>query len=193
MLTPAWILDMFAGGMLAVAGVSAARLAGARPWQRGAVVTDTDVAHLLMAIAMAGMLAGGLRTLPNAAWVAIFGVLACWFGYRVVRDYRRQRRPGAGGRALRAAPGAQRGDGLHVPRCYDASGGHGGNGGHELGGAGAHVPTLAFVFALILTAYTIWDLDQLSGRRYRLTCGAVTVGCRIAMSVTMAFMLLIMI
>ena len=61
--------------MLAVARVSATRLAGARPWQPGAVITDTDVGHLLMAIAMAGMLAGGLRTLPDAAWVAIFGVL----------------------------------------------------------------------------------------------------------------------
>ena len=58
MLTPAWILDVLAGVMLAVAGVSAARLAGARPWRRGTVVTDTDVGHLLMAIAMAGMLAG---------------------------------------------------------------------------------------------------------------------------------------
>ena len=27
-------------------------------------------------------------------------------------------------------------------------------------------PTLAFVFASILVGYTIWDLDQLSGRRY---------------------------
>ena len=42
-------------------------------------------------------------------------------------------------------------------------------------------------------ASSVWDLDQLSGRRYRLASGAVTVGCRIAMSVTMAFMLLIMI
>lgn len=86
MLTPAWILDVLAGGMLAVAGVSAARLAGARLWRRGTVATDTDVGHLLMAIAMAGMLAAGLRTLPGAAWVAIFGVLTCWFGYRVARE-----------------------------------------------------------------------------------------------------------
>jgi hypothetical protein len=123
-------------------------------------------------------------------------------------------------------------------------------------------PTLAFVFALILAGYCIWDLDQLSGRRYGMTPAraplmgvtaavpalagagsaaatpsapqaavlaaapgttsaprnadvaafpdagapetrlapqglllspAVTVGCRIAMGVTMAFMLIIMI
>ena len=55
------------------------------------------------------------------------------------------------------------------------------------------IRSLAFVFALILAASTVWDLDPLSGRRYRLAPAAVTVGCRIAMSITMAFMLLIMI
>jgi len=39
-----------------------------------------------MAIAMAGTLAASLRTLPGAAWVAIFAMLTCWFGYRVARD-----------------------------------------------------------------------------------------------------------
>ena len=87
-MTPAWILDIFAALMLVVAAVSAARLVAARPWQRGAVVTDTDVAHLLMAIAMAGMLAPGLSTLPNVAWEVIFGLLTAWFAYRVVADAR---------------------------------------------------------------------------------------------------------
>ena len=40
-MTPAWILDIFAAIMLVVAAVSAARLLEARPWQRGAVITDT--------------------------------------------------------------------------------------------------------------------------------------------------------
>ena len=94
-MTPAWILDIFAAIMLVVAAVSAARLVAARPWQRGAVVTDTDVSHLLMGIAMAGMLAPSLTTLPNDAWAVVFGVLTAWFGYRVVRDY-----PANGARAL---------------------------------------------------------------------------------------------
>jgi hypothetical protein len=41
-MTPAWLLDAVAAIMLAVAAVSAARLAAARPWRRGAVVIDTD-------------------------------------------------------------------------------------------------------------------------------------------------------
>jgi Domain of unknown function (DUF5134) len=192
-LTPAWILDALAGVMLAVAGVSAARLAGARPWRRGTVVTDTDVGHLLMAIVMAGMLIGGLRTLPGTAWVIIFGILTCWFGYRVARDAR------VGGvRALAGRhctphlvhSGAMVYMFLALPPLVAASAGMA-----EMGsaGQGLRYPSLAFVFALILAASTVWDLDQLSGRRYRLAPAAVTVGCRIAMSVTMAFMLLIMI
>ena len=40
-------------------------------------------------------------------------------------------------------------------------------------------PTLAFVFALVLIGYSIWDLDQLSGRRYSLTSAPVAlVGVR---------------
>ena len=51
MMTPVWILDIFAALMLAVAAVSAARLVAAQPWRRGSVVTDSDISHLLMAIA----------------------------------------------------------------------------------------------------------------------------------------------
>jgi len=191
--TPAWILDALAGVMLAVAGVSAVRLAAARPWRRGRVVTDTDVGHLLMAIAMAGTLAVGLRTLPGAAWVAIFAVLTCWFGYRAARDAR------AGGvRALAGRhctphlvhSGAMIYMFLALPPLAAAGAGIAGMG---AAGQALRYPSLALAFALILAASCVWDLDQLSGRRYRLESAAVTVGCRTAMSVTMAFMLLIMI
>jgi hypothetical protein len=65
-------------------------------------------------------------------------------------------------------------------------------------------PALALAFAFVLVCYSVWDLlGQLSGRRYSLgvapSAGAApagdtapTVACRIAMGVTMVFMLLIM-
>ncbi len=163
-MTPAWILDTFAAVMLVVAAVSAARLAAARPWQRGAVVTDTDISHLLMGIAMAGMLAPGLTTLPNGAWVAVFAVLTAWFGYRVVRDYQ-----SSGARALAAghcAPHLVHSAAmiymvLAITAPGPSGGGMGGMGGMS-GMSRLSVPTLAFVFAFALAAYTIWDLDQLS-------------------------------
>jgi hypothetical protein len=36
-------------------------------------------------------------------------------------------------------------------------------------------PTLAFVFAVVLIGYSIWDLDQLSGRRYGLASARVSL------------------
>jgi hypothetical protein len=164
-MTPAWILDIFAAIMLVVAAVSAARLLGTRPWQRGAVITDTDVSHLLMGIAMAGMLAPGLSTLPNDAWAVVFGVLAVWFGYRVVRDYQ-----ASGARALavgHCAPHLVHSAAmLYMFLAVTTPAASGGSGMAAMSGMGAlHVPTLGFVFALILIGYTIWDLDQLSSLR----------------------------
>jgi hypothetical protein len=224
-MAPGWVLDAFAGLMMAVAAVSAARLASARPWQRGAVINDTDVSHVLMAIAMAGMLVTTLTTLPSRAWEGIFGVLTIWFGYRVVRDARAN-----GARALAGGHCAP-----HLVHSaamlymFLAVGTAAGAGMSGMGGAAVtqtlSYPTLALVFAFVLAGYTVWDLDQLSGRRHAFSVAgpavagvpamagaaalagpapsqelreaalssAMTVGCRIAMGVTMAFMLLIMI
>jgi len=169
MITPAWILDIFAAVMLVVAVVSAARLAAARPWQRGAVVLDTDIAHLVMAIAMAGMLAASLRTLPGGAWEVTFGVLTAWFGYRVMRDARTN-----GARALaggRCAPHLVHSAAMLYMFLGLAAGS--GPGMSAMGASSGTAmqtlkfPTMAFVFALLLVGYSVWDLDLLSGMHHR--------------------------
>jgi hypothetical protein len=259
-MTPAWVLDILAALMLVVAAVSAARLGLARPWQKGAAVTDTDVSHLLMGIAMAGMLAPGLTTLPDGAWEVIFALLTAWFGCRVVRDARPNGvRALAGGHCAPHLAHSAAMLYMFLALAAPASGGSSMAGGSAM--QTLKYPTLSFVFALILIGYTIWDIDQLSGKRYSrvgaslslagvpatgvptlagaepgaLASGAVasgifapraetgtapvqtadaeaapagtapagaaawllaagtTVGCRIAMGATMAFMLLIMI
>jgi Domain of unknown function (DUF5134) len=162
-MIPAWILDIFAAVMLVVAAVSAARLAAARPWRRGTVLADIDVAHLLMAIAMAGMLAASLQTLPNGAWSVIFAVMTAWFGYRVIRDARVSGvRALAGGHCaphfIHAAAM------LYMFMAFTAPGAHGSGGMSGMSGMGTlQLPLLAFLFALALIGYSIWDLDQLSG------------------------------
>jgi uncharacterized protein DUF5134 len=180
-VSPIWLLDAFAALMLAVAATSAARLAAARPWRSGAVGIDSDGAHLMMAVAMAGMLAPGLRTLPDRAWEVIFGLLAVWFTVRVARDARANGvRALAGGHcaphlvhscsmvymfaAMTTAAGAAGMDGMTgMP-----------------GGVGSAMmtlryPGLALVFAFVLAGYSIWDLDQVSGRRYRLEAPRVSL------------------
>jgi Domain of unknown function (DUF5134) len=179
-MTPAWILDLLAALMLVVAAVSAARLVVSRPWRRGSVIVDTDVAHLLMAIAMAGMLASSLQTLPDTAWEVIFGVMIAWFAIRVLRD--------AQANGMRALAGGHCAPHLvhSAAMLYmflavaTASGpmvGMAGMPGMSAGSMSSMLmvsdPTLAFVFALILIGYSVWDLDQLSGRRYGLASARV--------------------
>jgi uncharacterized protein DUF5134 len=229
-MTPAWILDIFAAIMLVVAAVSAARLVAARPWQPGAIITDTDISHLLMGIAMAGMLASSLTTLPNGAWAVVFAVLTLWFGYRVVRDYR-----ASGARALavgHCAPHLVHSAAMlymFLAITGPVASGTGMSGMNGMSGmtgmSTLSYPTLAFLFALILIGYTIWDLDLLSSLRRGfavavagpatpalvgapagtvgtetgvtamsvLNSAGIVVGCRIAMGVTMALILFLII
>jgi len=182
MTTPAWILDILAALMLVVAAVSAARLVAARPWVRGWAAAgpagpDVDVAHLLMAIAMAGMLTASLTTLPNTAWDVIFALMTAWFAWRVWRDSRAN-----GVRALaggHCAPHLVHSAAMLYMFTALATPAGGGSGMAGMGASGGSAmqtlayPTLAFVFALILVGYSAWDLDQLSGRRYVLAGAGV--------------------
>ena len=169
-MIPSWILDIFAAIMLVVAAVSAGRLVAARPWQRGArraALADIDVAHLLMAIAMAGTLVSGLRTLPGGAWEVVFGVMTAWFAYRVVLDAQVSGvRALAGGHCaphlIHAGAMLYMFVAVSAPAAH-GSGGMGGMGGGMSGMGTLELPFLAFLFALALVGYSIWDLDQLSG------------------------------
>ena len=167
-MTPGWLLDIVAAVMLAVAALSAVRLAAARPWRRGGVVIDTDVAHLLLAIAMSGMLTPRLSTAPERGWEVIFGLLAAWFAVRVTRDARR-----SGLRALAGGHCAPHlvhsASMLYMALAMADAPGATGMSGMDVSGTSAmtlRYPTLALLFAFILVGYSIWDLDQLSGRRY---------------------------
>jgi Domain of unknown function (DUF5134) len=164
---PAWILDAFAALMLAVAVLSAARLVVARPWPRADADADVDVSHLLMGIAMAGTLAAGLRTLPDAAWEVVFGLLTVWFAGRVGREIR-----GHGTRVLA--------DGHHLPHLVHsvamlymflaltgprAAAGTGMTSMAASAGTAMHtlrLPTLALLFAFVLIGFVVSDLDRLS-------------------------------
>jgi hypothetical protein len=167
MTIPTWILHTFAAIMLLVAAVSAARLVAARRWRGGDA--DIDVAHLLMAIAMAGMLTASLSTLPAGVWEVIFGILTGWFAWCVYREAR-----ASGARVLTG--------GCHPPHLAHsaamlymflaltapaAAGGGPGMGGMA-GSPGQamqtlRLPTLALVFAFLLAGYAVRDLDLLSG------------------------------
>jgi Domain of unknown function (DUF5134) len=232
MSTPAWILGIFAAMMVLVAEVSAGQLVIAQAWaRRGGAGAGTAVFRLLTGIAMAGILVPGLSILPNAVWEAAFAVVTTWFAWCLWRENR-----GRGAPAVAHGP--------YVPHLVQSaamlymfaalagpptagSSGTGGMSGMEWRSSGGlpalHAPTLALIFALLLIALTIHDLNrqadadgyfQVAGRRpipagtalapaaagpaaytaqRLLLSPAVVKGCQVAISVTMAFVLIIMI
>jgi uncharacterized protein DUF5134 len=232
MSTPAWILEIFAAIMLLTAEVSAGQLVIAHAWtRRGGADDDIAVSHLLMGIAMAGILVPGLSTLPNAAWEVVFAVMTAWFAWCLWRESR-----GRGAAAMARghyAPhlthgaamlymfAALAGPSAAAPGMpMSGTGGMSGMAGGSTGGMPAlHAPTLALIFALLLVAFTVHDVDRpagvdgyfrVMGRRYAgsavaaaaatespaerlLHSPAVVKGCQVTMGVTMAFMLIIMI
>ena len=84
---PAWLTAIFAAASLAVAVYCAGRLVVARRGHRPTEL-DTDGAHVVMGVAMAGMLVSGLRTLPSTIWEVVFAAAAVWFGYRMLQARR---------------------------------------------------------------------------------------------------------
>ncbi|HEY1920559.1 MAG TPA: DUF5134 domain-containing protein [Streptosporangiaceae bacterium] len=167
-----WIPDAFAAIMIVVAVVSAARLAAAAYALRWGLTVDSDAdaAHVLMAIAMAGMLTASLHTLPNVVWEVVFALVSVWFIGRVAREER--------GRGLRGwAVSCHSPHLVHsmamvymftaliTPGARPAGTGAAGSGGMAMGGGagpGEHVTTLALVLILVLAGYTVRDLDRLT-------------------------------
>ncbi len=226
MSTPAWIPQIFAGVALLVAEVSAGQLVMARAWTRGGRAgADIAVSRLLTGIAVAGVLVPVLSALPDAAWEAAFAVMAAWFAWRLRRESR-----GRGATAVTSghyAPHLVHSAAmlyvfaaLTVPSAgssgssFSGSGGMSGMAWASSGGPALQAPTLAVLFALLLVAFAVRDLDRRPGpdgyfqvtdrrlvpsgsapaaARPRSVVPAVAKGCQVATSVTMAFMLIILI
>ena len=202
MSMPAWILEIFAAIMVLVAEVSAGRLVAARAWTRpGGTDAGIAVSELLTGIAMAGILVPGLSTLPNAVWEIVFAVITAWFAWCLWRENR------GGGAAVAHRPVAphlvQSAAMLYIfaaltgPSAAGSSGAGGMSGmewGPTVGGPALHAPTLALIFALLLIAFSVHDLDRQAGAAPAgrlLLSPAVVKGCQVTIGVTMAFVLII--
>lgn len=211
MSTPAWILETFGAVMLLVAEVSAGQLVAARAWTRGARAgAGLAVSGLLTGIAVAGVLVPGLAALPDAAWAVVSAVMTAWFAWCLWRESRRRGAAAvARGRyaphlvrsaamlymfATLAGPSGA-GPGVSV----SGAGGMPGMAGGAPGGMPAsQVPALALMFALLLLAFTVYDLDRPAGADgYFHVAGdwyaPVVKACQVTTGVTMAFTLIVVI
>ncbi|HEY6278810.1 MAG TPA: DUF5134 domain-containing protein [Streptosporangiaceae bacterium] len=211
MAGPSWLAGTFAAVMIVVAAYSASRLAVSR--LRGRVTeSDVDGVHAVMGVAMAGMLVPRLNVLPTGVWTAVFGAWAVWFGWRALLP------PG-----LRAAGGSRcRFPVPHLIECAAmlvmllpmGANRPAGAAGTTMAGMAApaglagRLPVVAVVLALFMIGYIVWTTDRLTslvraGRgpadparsrdlRPPLAPGLAACG-KIAMGITMGYMLLLMV
>jgi len=176
MAGPAWLASLFAGVMLLTAGYCASRLVLARVQQRP-TERDIDLVHILMGVAMAGMLAPRLAVLGGrslwhaswwtSGWAIVFGAFAVWFGWRIRRRYGSAARPAIAGAhhlphlvmsgamvyMLVAASGPAMGGGAAAVRGDLAMSGP--------AVPGVHFPLLAVILAQFMAGYVMWAADRL--------------------------------
>jgi Domain of unknown function (DUF5134) len=194
---PAWLTAIFAAASLAVAIYCAGRLVVARRAHRPTEL-DTDGAHVIMGVAMAGMLVSGLRTLPSAIWEVIFAAAAVWFGCRML-----QRRRGAQPSPWRSSHPLP-----HLVECAamvfmflilpaSATAGAATSGmSMTMTATESTFSFLTLPLALYLFGYVVWLGDRVSSpspesaRPYLGPhCAAI---CKITMGITMGYMLILM-
>jgi hypothetical protein len=153
---PSWLTAAFAALMLLIAASCVARLG---MWRLRNRVGDpqADVLHVLMGVAMAGMLEPRISPVPDTVWRGVFVLGAVWFAWLAIRA--RGQRRFAGPRCAHPAP--------HAVECaamlYMLLPSHAAMAMPRMAGSGASAnPALALVLALFMLGYLVWTADQLA-------------------------------
>jgi hypothetical protein len=214
MSSPGWLAGCFAVLMIAVAAYCASRLAVSR--LRGKDTERTaDGLHVLMGIAMAGMLEPRLTPVPGIMWRAVFAAAAAWFAWQASPAGRRASRPRCAHPAPHAIESAAMVYMLAPLGSWPAAHGPGMAMPGTTPTMTAGNPALTLVLALFMLGYALWAADRLAlVSRARATAPAVTrdpvmpatttayprpalaprlAACyKIAMAITMGYMLITM-
>lgn len=162
MTGPSWLAKTLAAVMIVTAAYCFSRLVLAWRSQRR---TDYDVdgVHIVMGVAMAGMLVPRLNPFWDSGWEVIFGGAVGWFGWQTIRGYRNEMAVGRRWVAHHLQ---------HVVACSamlymflaiaPARAGSSGAGMAMGGTSGSTTtfPTLALVLTLALVGYVIWNADR---------------------------------
>jgi hypothetical protein len=160
---PAWLAAGFAVLMIMIAACRACRPAISR--LRGKrTELGTDGLHVLMGVAMAGMLQPRLALAPGLVWSGVFAAGAAWFAWQATPVGRRA------GRFRSAHPGP------HAIECaamvymlVPVGSWPSGRGGQMAmpgmsPGAAAGNPALTLILALFMFGYVLWAADRLTSR-----------------------------
>ena len=160
MSVPAWVTGGFAALMIATAAYCAGRLAVSRLRGRDTEL-DADGLHVLMGVAMAGMLAPQLSPVPGTAWQAVFAAAAAWFAWQAARPGRRAR----GTLCAHPAPHAVESAAM-VYMLLPAGARPPGRAEMAMPGMSEAVtagnPALTLVLTLFMLGYVLWTIDRLA-------------------------------
>ncbi len=169
MAGPAWLADSFAALMLLTALYCATRLVLTRT-QRRPTEQDVDLTHVLMGVAMAGMLAPAAVLLPGlvqpggaiwaGVWSLVFGLTAVWFAGRIVLSYRatgRLRPVGSHHLPHLIMSGTM----VYMLATVARPGQPPGVGMTGAAGSTVHFPLLALILAQFMVGYVMWTADRL--------------------------------
>ncbi len=223
MTASAWLSAVFVALMLAVAGFCAGRMVVARQTGRPTEL-DSDITHVLMGLAMAGMLASAVRIGTPVLWIVLFGGGATWFGGQALRA-----RGGASPNAWRCSQPIP-----HLLKCVAmlymiltvqavraARPSIGASAGLAMGTGAARLSIVSLVLAGLMIGYVVLLADRLtrvtlatdtnantnttastggsrpSGPPRPITCAPALAPrcgtmCKMAMGITMAYMLVLM-
>lgn len=173
----------FAGLMIVTSAYCISRLVLSRR-QRRPTDRDVDAVHVLMGIAMAGMLVPRLRVFWVGGWEVVFGVAAAWFTWQAIRARRGHAAASSGhvhymGQVIRRrGQTAGRGPGHHAQHALAcvamlymllaltsvgaAAGAQAGHPMDGMNGSPGRLPTLALVLAIALLGSVAWTADRLS-------------------------------
>ena len=211
-LTPLWLGDLLAAVVLATAVYCASRIVYAKLRGRS-THDDADGLHVLMGVAMAGMLTTHLADLApvrgpvHVAWVTVFAACTAWFGYRAVRQRGQAPEHGSGtlvhllGSAamLYMLAVAASGGAMAVSSMSGTS-----------GGSSARLPEFGIVLAVLATGAAVLILDRITSAVTTVSVVSVSApvsaapvsrrvlapraaeGCHLAMCVITAYMLVAM-
>jgi Domain of unknown function (DUF5134) len=156
-----WLAAILAGVMLATAAYCLSRLA--LSWRAGRP-TDrpVDGAHVLMGVAMAGMLVPRLRIFYVGGWEVVFGLAAVGFAWLAGRELLARSPAGTHPRHHHLQHVLACAAMVYMLAAVTATAGGARMAGMSGGAMTAHFPTLAGVLVLGLCGYVVWNADRLS-------------------------------
>jgi uncharacterized protein DUF5134 len=202
MAGPGWLTGLLAAVMLTVAAYNATRLVAA-PRRGRAAELDADGVHVVMGVAMAGMLTPSLGFAPARLWQAVFAASGAWFAWQFLRTRRGRtlgpwRCPHPLPHLIECAAMVLM---LAVPAAATATTANMGAVTGAVTGAAAGFSPLTLLLALFMVGYVMWLGNNLTALAPATATGtAVSAGtaylaprcaacCKIAMGTTMGYML----